>query len=87
MEVLQESYCSCDDDIDEEVHSKENILVTCIFVRHIGYSSFIIYFLLTDRHCSIDSELSEGTSATSESTVAFLPNVIELNSTRQKFDV
>ena len=30
MEVLQESYCSWDDDIDEEVHSKENILVTRI---------------------------------------------------------
>ena len=43
MEVLQESYCSSDDDIDEEVHSKENILVTCIFVRHVGYSSFIIF--------------------------------------------
>ena len=43
MEVLQESYCSSDDDIDEEVHSKANILVTRIFVRHIGYSSFIIF--------------------------------------------
>ena len=43
MEVLQESYCSSDDDTDEEVHSKENILVTRIFVRHIGYSSFIIF--------------------------------------------
>ena len=43
MELLQESYCSSDDDIDEEVHSKENILVTRIFVRHVGYSSFIIF--------------------------------------------
>ena len=43
MEVLQESYCSSDDDIDGEVHSKANILVTRIFVRHIGYSSFIIF--------------------------------------------
>ena len=43
MEVLQESYCSFDDDIDEEVHSKENILVTRVFVRHVGYSSFIIF--------------------------------------------
>ena len=43
MEVLQESYCSSDDDIDEEVHSKENILVKRIFVRHVGYSSFIIF--------------------------------------------
>ena len=43
MDVLQESYCSSDDDIDEEVHSKENILVTRIFVCHIGYSSFIIF--------------------------------------------
>ena len=43
MEVLQESYCSSDDSIDEEVHSKENILVTRIFVRHVGYSSFIIF--------------------------------------------
>ena len=43
MKVLQESYRSSDDDIDEEVHSKENILVTRIFVRHIGYSSFIIF--------------------------------------------
>ena len=53
MEVLHESYCSSDDDIDEEVHSKENILVMRIFVRHlhhVGYS--------TDRHCSTDSELS-----------------------------
>ena len=57
MEVLQESYCSSDDDIDEEVQSKENILVTRIFVRHIGYPS-LSYLLLTDRHCSIDSELS-----------------------------
>ena len=36
MEVLQESYCSSDDDIDEEVHSKENILVTRIFFRHVN---------------------------------------------------
>ena len=43
MEVLQESDCSSDDDIDEEVHSKENILVTRIFVRRVGYSSFIIF--------------------------------------------
>ena len=43
MEVLQESYCSSDDGINEEVHSKENILVTRIFVRHVGYSSFIIF--------------------------------------------
>ena len=43
MEVLQESYCSSDDNIDEEVHSKENILVTRIFVRHIRYSGFIIF--------------------------------------------
>ena len=43
MEVLQESYCNSDDDIDEEVHIKENILVTRIFVRHVGYSSFIIF--------------------------------------------
>ena len=43
MEVLQESYCSSDDDIDEEVHSKENILVMRIFGRHVGYSSFIIF--------------------------------------------
>ena len=43
MEVLQESYCSSDDDIDEEVHITENILVTRIFVRHVGYSSFIIF--------------------------------------------
>ena len=28
MQVLQKNYCSSDDDIDEEVHSKENILVT-----------------------------------------------------------
>ena len=34
MEVLQDSYCCSDNDIDEEVHSKENILVTRIFVRH-----------------------------------------------------
>ena len=39
MEVLQESYCSSDDDIDEEVHSKEDILVMCIFVRFIKYST------------------------------------------------
>ena len=57
MEVLQESYCSSDDDTDEEVHSKENILVTRIFVRHIGYPK-LSYLLLTDRHCNIDSELS-----------------------------
>ena len=42
MEVLQESYCSSDDDVDEEVHSKENILVTRIFIHHDGNSSFII---------------------------------------------
>ena len=28
MEVRQESYCSSDDDIEEEIHSKENVLVT-----------------------------------------------------------
>ena len=43
MKVLQESYCNSDDDIDEEVHGKENILVTRKFVRHVGYSSFIIF--------------------------------------------
>ena len=43
MEVLQESYCSSDDGIDEEVHSKQNILVTCICVCYIVYSSFIIF--------------------------------------------
>ena len=85
MEVLQESYCSSDDHIDE-VRSKENILVTRIFVHHVGYSRFIIFS--TDRQTLQYRLLIKcGTSATSESTVAFLPHLIELNSTRQKFDV
>ena len=55
MGVLQESYCSSDDDIDEEVHSKENILVTFVAIFD---PLALSYLLLTDRHCSIDSELS-----------------------------
>ena len=75
MEVLQESYCSSDDDIDEEVHSKENILVTRTFVRHVGYSSFIIF--TADRQTlQYRLWIKCGTSATYESTVAFLPHLI-----------
>ena len=57
MEVLQESYCSSDDDIDEEVHSKENIL-SRVYSSAILDTPALSYLLLTDRHCSIDSELS-----------------------------
>ena len=57
MEVLQESYCSSDDDIDEEVHSKENIL-SRVYSSAILDTLALSYLLLTDRHCSIDSELS-----------------------------
>ena len=55
--LLQESYCSSDDDIDEEVHSKENIL-SRVYSSAILDTLALSYLLLTDRHCSIDYELS-----------------------------
>ena len=57
-----------------------------MFVRLIEYSTFKTIF--AGRHTRQYQFWSKcDTSATTESTVAFLPHLIELNSTRQKCDV